>query len=64
MGVQKKYDEYDIYKYGQIVAQGYKQVNFDETFALVPRLESIRILLTITCFMKFKLYHMDVKLNF
>jgi hypothetical protein len=35
-----------------IVAQGYTQierVDFDETFAPVSRLESIRILLSIAC---------------
>ena len=46
------------------VAQGYTQVeriDFDETFALVARLESIRILLTIASHLNFKLYQMDVK---
>ena len=47
-----------------MVAQRYTQVqgfDFDESFALVARLESIRILLSIACIMKFKLYQMDVK---
>ena len=50
-----------------MVAQGYTQVegiDFDESFALVARLESIRILLSIACIMKFKLYEMDVKSAF
>jgi len=51
----------------RLVAQGYTQVegvNFDETFALVARLESIRILLAIACYLNFKLYQMDVKSAF
>jgi hypothetical protein len=47
----------------RLVAQGYTQiegVDFDETFAPVARLESIRILLSIACHLDFKLYQMDV----
>jgi hypothetical protein len=50
-----------------LVAQGYTQiegVDFDETFAPVARLESIRILLSIACHLDFKLYQMDVKSAF
>ena len=50
-----------------MVAQGYTQVegiDFDESFALVVRLESIRILLSLVCIMNFKLYQMDVKSAF
>jgi len=39
-------------------------IDFNETFALVARLESIRILLSITCHLGFKLYQMDVKSAF
>jgi len=49
------------------VAQGYTQVeglDFDETFAPVARLESIRLLLGVACFLKFKLFQMDVKSAF
>jgi hypothetical protein len=48
----------------RLVAQGYTQiegVNFDETFAPVTRLESIKIILYIACHLGFKLYQMDVK---
>ena len=48
----------------RLVAQGYSQmegVDYDETFALVARMESIRILLVLACHLKFKLYQMDVK---
>ena len=36
-------------------------VDFDDTFALVARFESIWILLAIACHLDFKLYQMDVK---
>ena len=48
----------------RLVAQGCTQVegvDFDESFALIARLESIWILLSILCIMKFKLYQIDVK---
>ena len=51
----------------RFVAQGYTQVkgiDFDETFASVARLESIRILLAIASHLNFKLYQMDVKSAF
>src|ERR1044072_7552410 len=51
----------------RLVAQGYTQVegvDFDETFAPVARLESIRLLLGVACILKFKLFQMDVKSAF
>jgi hypothetical protein len=51
----------------RLVAQGYTQIegiDFDETFAPIARLESIRILLSIGCHLGFKLYQMDVKSAF
>ena len=39
-------------------------IDFDETFAPVARLESIRILLAIASHLNFKLYQMDVKSDF
>ena len=41
-----------------------EEIDFDETFALVARLESIRILLAIESHLNFKLYQMDVKSTF
>ncbi|GKE11960.1 retrovirus-related pol polyprotein from transposon TNT 1-94 [Tanacetum coccineum] len=51
----------------RIVAQGYNQqegTDYDETYAPLARLESIRILLAIACANDFKLYQMDVKSAF
>jgi len=51
----------------RFVAQGYTQIegiDFDETFAQVARLETIRILLSIACHLGFKLYQLDVKSAF
>ncbi|GJT20176.1 ribonuclease H-like domain-containing protein [Tanacetum coccineum] len=49
----------------RLVAQGYNQqegIDYDETYALVARLESIRILLAYACALDFKLFQMDVKI--
>ncbi|GJR56609.1 retrovirus-related pol polyprotein from transposon TNT 1-94 [Tanacetum coccineum] len=51
----------------RLVAQGYNQqegIDYDETYALVARLESIRILLAYACALDFKLFQMDVKSAF
>jgi hypothetical protein len=51
----------------RLVAKGYSQVeglDFDETYAPVARLESIRILLAYATYHGFKLYQMDVKSDF
>ena len=48
----------------RLVAQGYSQIeeiDYEETFSPVVRLESIRILLEIACSLRIKLYQMDVK---
>ena len=50
-----------------LFAKGYSQVkglDFDETYAPVARLESIRILLAYATYHGFKLYQMDVKSAF
>lgn len=51
----------------RLVAQGYTQVegiDFDATFAPVARIESIRLLLAIACFLNIKLHQMDIKSAF
>nr|GEZ28587.1 copia protein [Tanacetum cinerariifolium] len=51
----------------RLVAQGYNQqegISYDETYAPVARLESIRILLAYACALDFKLFQMDVKSAF
>ncbi|CAA7031803.1 unnamed protein product [Microthlaspi erraticum] len=56
-----------LYETSQDFAQGYSQVegvDFDETFAPVARLESIRLFLGMACILNFKVYQMDVKSAF
>ncbi|GJV66470.1 retrovirus-related pol polyprotein from transposon TNT 1-94 [Tanacetum coccineum] len=51
----------------RLVDQGYNQqegIDYDETYAPVARLESIRILLAYACALDFKLFQMDVKSTF
>ncbi|GJX25572.1 retrovirus-related pol polyprotein from transposon TNT 1-94 [Tanacetum coccineum] len=51
----------------RLVVQGYNQqedIDYDETYTLVARLESIRILLAYACALDFKLFQMDVKSAF
>ncbi|GKB40787.1 retrovirus-related pol polyprotein from transposon TNT 1-94 [Tanacetum coccineum] len=51
----------------RLVTQGYNQqegIDYDKTYALVARLESIRILLAYACALDFKLFQMDVKSAF
>ncbi|GJU75359.1 retrovirus-related pol polyprotein from transposon TNT 1-94 [Tanacetum coccineum] len=46
------------------IKEAIQDENFDETYALVARLESIRILLAYACAHDFKLFQMDVKSAF
>jgi len=51
----------------RLVVQGYNQeegIDYKETFALVTRIEAIRILIAFATHMEFKLYQMDVKSAF
>jgi hypothetical protein len=66
---RNKQDEFEIFtrNKARLVAKGYSQVKglvFEETFAPVARLESIRILLAYATRHDFKLYQMDVKSAF
>ncbi|GJS06274.1 putative ribonuclease H-like domain-containing protein [Tanacetum coccineum] len=48
----------------RLVAQGYTQeegIDYDEVFALVARIEAIRLFLAYASFKNFIVYHMDVK---
>jgi hypothetical protein len=51
----------------RLVCKGYAQIeglDFDETFAIVARLEAIIMFLAYACRKKFKVYQMDVKSAF
>jgi hypothetical protein len=66
---RNKQDEHGVVarNKSRLVAKGYSQVeglDFDETYALVARLESIRILLAYATYHGFKLYQMDMKIAF
>jgi hypothetical protein len=66
---RNKQDEHGVVtrNKARLVAKGYSQVeglDFDETYAFIARLESIRILLAYATYHGFKLYQMDVKSAF
>jgi hypothetical protein len=66
---RNKQDEHGVVtrNKAQLLAKGYSQVeclDFDETYATVARLESIRILLAYATYHGFELYQMDVKSAF
>nr|GFA72362.1 hypothetical protein [Tanacetum cinerariifolium] len=51
----------------RLVTQGYRKeegIDYDEVFALVARIEAIRIFLAFPSYMGFKVYQMDVKSAF
>ena len=51
----------------RLVVQGYNQekdIDFDESFALIARIKAIRLLLAFSCHIDFKLFQMDVKVHF
>jgi hypothetical protein len=66
---RNKQDEHGVVTRNKVqpVAKGYSQVeglDFDETYAPVARLKSIRILVAYATYRGFKLYQMDVKSAF
>nr|GEU31321.1 hypothetical protein [Tanacetum cinerariifolium] len=66
---RNKLDENDVVlrNKARLVAQGYNQqegIDYDETYAPVARLESIRISLAYACALDLKLFQMDVKSAF
>jgi hypothetical protein len=67
VGIRNKQDEHGVVTWNKarLVVKGYSQVeDFNETYAPVARLESIRILLAYATYHGFKLYQMDVKSAF
>ena len=63
---KNKLDEHGtiIRNKARLVVQRYTQeegIDYDETFAPIVRIETIRILLVFVCYMDFKLYQMNVK---
>ena len=55
-----------IYK-ARLVAKGYRQVqgiDYDETFSLVAKLKSVRIMLAIAAYYDYEIWQMDVKTAF
>ena len=51
----------------RLVAQGFNKkegIDYEETFAPIARLESIKMLLAYTCYKDFILYQIDVKSAF
>jgi hypothetical protein len=66
---RNKQDEHGVMtrNKARLVAKGYAQVaglDFEESFAPVARLESIRILLAYATYYSFRLFQMDVKSAF
>lgn len=69
MGIQtKKNTEGDIVKHkARLVAKGYVQrqgVDFEEVFAPVTRLETVRLLLALAAENRWEIHHLDVKSAF
>lgn len=63
---KNKHDEHGIVtrSKAKLVAKRYTQIkciDFEETFSLIAKLEPIRILLSIACYLKIKIYQMNVK---
>jgi len=66
---RNKMDEYGniVRNKARLVARGYNQeedIDFGETYALVARLEVVRLLLAYACICNFKLHQIDVKSAF
>nr|GEW55796.1 retrovirus-related Pol polyprotein from transposon TNT 1-94 [Tanacetum cinerariifolium] len=64
-----KLDEYDdvLKNKARLVAKGYRQdegINFEESFALVARIEAIQIFITNAASKNMTIYQMDVKTTF
>ncbi|GJT13621.1 retrovirus-related pol polyprotein from transposon TNT 1-94 [Tanacetum coccineum] len=67
IAMQEELNQFIANDVWELVAQGYNQqegIDYDETYAPIARLESIRILLAYACALDFKLFQMDVKSAF
>ncbi|GKA33327.1 retrovirus-related pol polyprotein from transposon TNT 1-94 [Tanacetum coccineum] len=67
VAMQEELNQFIANDVWELVAQGYNQqecIDYDETYAPVARLESIRILLAYACALDFKLFQVDVKSAF
>ncbi|GJZ23636.1 retrovirus-related pol polyprotein from transposon TNT 1-94 [Tanacetum coccineum] len=65
--MQEELNQFARKKSARLVAQGYNHqegIDYDETFALVARLEAIRIFLAFATYMNFIDYQMDIKSAF
>jgi len=66
--ITKKNAKGEIERYkARLVVKGYSQktrIDCDEMFALVPRLETIRLIISLAAQHKWRIYHMDVKYAF
>nr|GEV08912.1 hypothetical protein [Tanacetum cinerariifolium] len=66
--MQEELNEFErLENKARLVARGYRQeegINFEESFALVARLEAIRIFLAFVAHMNMAVYQMDVKSAF
>nr|GFA59084.1 retrovirus-related Pol polyprotein from transposon TNT 1-94 [Tanacetum cinerariifolium] len=65
--IKKDEDQTVILNKARIVAKGYAQeegIDFEESFALVARLEAVRIFVAYAAHKSFPIYHMDVKTAF
>nr|GEU79487.1 hypothetical protein [Tanacetum cinerariifolium] len=64
---KKDEDQTVIYNKARLVAKGYAQeegIDFEESFALVARLEAVRIFIVYAAHKSFPIYHIDVKMEF
>ncbi|GJR03580.1 retrovirus-related pol polyprotein from transposon TNT 1-94 [Tanacetum coccineum] len=67
VAMQEELNQFIANDVWELVAQGYNQqdgIDYDETYAPVARLESIKIILAYACALDFKLFQMDVKSAF
>ncbi|GKF11381.1 retrovirus-related pol polyprotein from transposon TNT 1-94, partial [Tanacetum coccineum] len=64
---KKDEDQTVIRNKARLVAKGYAQkegIDFEESFALVARLEAVRIFVAHTAHKSFPIYQIDVKITF